>query len=294
MFQKILVPLDGSEVAFRILTQARRLLLRSDREIMLVQVLPPTRGSHPDPDVLARVRGELDRIREGFAVHAVRASYRILTGDAAEQIHRFALEYAPDLIAISAKGQGVTRGARGRVAEEILRGSAVPVLLSNPLDYARNEELQFRRILVPLDGTDGSGAILPLVASVAHDYASEVILLHVVEVPRFNYPTVPVSIAERDAMPLIDTYRTRLGIRNVRVRIALGSTASVILDAAREEKAELLALTTHGGSTSSPSPYGSVAQQVVAGVRCPLLMKRTAGVTVPENSRARPSVLWAG
>lgn len=289
---RILVPLDGSEIAFRILTQARRLLLRSDREIMLVQVLP-AQGGAIDSARVAAARRELDRLRDGFAVHAVRAGYRILHGDASEEILRFAREYRPDLIAISASGQGAARAVRGRVAEQVLRSSTFPVLLSNPLAHERTEELTFRRILAPLDGTEGAGEVLPLVAAIARDYASEVVLLHVVEVPEFEHPSVPLSIAERDARPLIETYRARLGVRNVRVRIALGSAAEVILSAVHEEKADLLAMTTHGASTRNGSPFGSVAQRVVASVRCPLLLERTVPAPL-EPALARPRVLWAG
>ena len=73
----------------------------------------------------------------------------------------------------------------------------------------------------------------------------------------------------------------------VRVRVAVGAPALHILEVAEEEKADLIALSTHGRSGFSRWAFGSVAEQVLRNASCPLLVKRTAGFL--EDAGAEPA-----
>ncbi len=149
MFNKILVPLDGSALAERALEPAIRLARQFGGEITLLRVVVPEPvlvalpGLSPRPyDVYD---AELRRDQEeagaylsglklqwhgaGVAIHA-----EVLSGTPAEMIVDVAQGRAVDLIVMSTHGRsGVNRLLYGSVAEAVLRGAHLPILLI-PLD----------------------------------------------------------------------------------------------------------------------------------------------------------------
>jgi nucleotide-binding universal stress UspA family protein len=145
MYQKILIPLDGSALAECVLPHAKAIARGCDiAEMVLLRVVepPPTLGGEAidfvalqDADkqaaevYLARVKAELTA--EGFDV-----SYKILAGRAAEAIAEFVQQNDVDLIAIATHGRsGITRLVFGSVADRLIRSSSVPVLLVRPRGY---------------------------------------------------------------------------------------------------------------------------------------------------------------
>ena len=76
---------------------------------------------------------------------------------------------------------GIERIREGSVTEQVIRQSPCPVFVlhstrAEPPDQ-RSDNL-FRRILVPLDGTEASAAILSCVERMARAHDSEVIIFH--------------------------------------------------------------------------------------------------------------------
>ncbi len=145
MYQKILIPLDGSALAECVLPHAKAIASGCDiAELVLLRVVepPPTLGGEAidfvalqDADkeaaevYLARIKAELTA--EGFDV-----SYQMLTGRAAEAISEFVQQNEVDLIAIATHGRsGLTRLVFGSVADRLIRSSPVPILLVRPRGY---------------------------------------------------------------------------------------------------------------------------------------------------------------
>jgi nucleotide-binding universal stress UspA family protein len=278
--EKILVPLDGSELSDRILTQVKRLLVRHDAEVMLVSVLSPReleRESVPGREIEA-ARRHLGEIASALRGQGANVESDVAVGEPAERIHAFALEYRPSVIAMSTHGRtGVSRWIRGSVAERVLRVTPFPLLLANPFGLAEREERRFRRILVPLDGSPASAEILPLVKDFASHYESEVLLHVAVEIPAVEPLVYPLMISTEDAQKRLEAFRAELpGIR-VQTSASLGSPAGTIVDTAEREKVDLVAMTTHGRTGASRWAFGSVAEQVIRHCPCPLLVKRTGG-----------------
>ncbi|MBI3988360.1 MAG: universal stress protein [candidate division NC10 bacterium] len=133
--QKVLVPLDGSTLAEGILPQVKELARPLGAQIVLVWVVvpPPSPGGGPADHerravdeagaYLQAKRRELQA--EGFKVEEV-----VREGDAAEKIIEYAEESDAGLIAMATHGRsGLGRWLLGSVAEKVLRGSDVPVLL---------------------------------------------------------------------------------------------------------------------------------------------------------------------
>lgn len=145
MYQKILIPLDGSTLAECVLPHAKAIARGCDiAEMVLLRVVepPPTLGGeaidfvalqNADKEAaeayLSRIQAELSS--EGFEV-----SYQVLTGRAAEAISEFVQNDEVDLIAIATHGRsGIKRLVFGSVADRLIRSSSVPILLVRPQGY---------------------------------------------------------------------------------------------------------------------------------------------------------------
>ncbi len=286
MLKKILVPLDGSDLADRILTHVRRLLLREDAEVMLLTVLPPESQTEEETLRAARMEGtttHLGRELRKLGEAGARARFDMMTGDPAAQILAFAETWKPGLIAMSTHGRtGLERWARGSVAERVLRRSTYPLLLGNPRGL-EGKEGRFRRILVPLDGTDTSARILPLAIELAHRYDAELLLLHAATgcTAFADYPAVEVRPTADELRELMEPHRLqaeKAGVRS-RVYILYEEAAKAILQVAAADAVDLIAMTTHGRSGLPRWVFGSVAEKVLRAAPCPLLVSRGAAAT---------------
>lgn len=280
MSKSILVPLDGSELAAAILIHVRRLVHGEDVEVTLLHVIPAD-GLESD-----RNRARVEQLRDDFRAEGARATARVVVGDPAGKILEVADEIAPSLIAMSTHGRsGVARFVRGSVAEKVLSRSRFPLLLANPFALDPREELRIRKILVPLDGSTLSSEILPLAVETARICGSELVLFHAIERARLSFPGSALALTLEDADKLLRSQLERVEGVPVRLRIALDMAAETILDVAKDERADLIALTTHGRSGRSPWAFGSVAQKVLAHATCPLLVLRTGGLPASEPAR---------
>jgi nucleotide-binding universal stress UspA family protein len=149
MYQKILVPLDGSELAECVLPHVKTMATACDiRQVVLLRVVEPLSAGTPSPlaldfevvefkiiekarmktaeEYLARIEAQLSK--EGLSVEA-----KVLTGKPAETISEFAEREKVDLIAIATHGlSGVSRWVFGSVADKIMRSASAPVLLIRP------------------------------------------------------------------------------------------------------------------------------------------------------------------
>ena len=143
----------------------------------------------------------------------------------------------------------------------------------------------YRNILVPLDGTKRSEAILELVKDVAlHDQA-RVILLKVEDPPimlgRDEVIDIPAYRKEREECQAQDqSYLADLqeefqkkGIE-VQCQVACGSVVSSIMDTAESEKADLIAMSTRGISRVYREVGNSVAAGLLQKADRPLLLVR--------------------
>ena len=145
MFKKILVPLDGSELAERALEPAFRLAHKFGGEVILLRVTMPEPvpvelpALAPRPyaqfaDERGRHQEEAEAYVYGIKMHWLGAGVPVWTEVAAgappEMIAAVAREAGVDLIVMSTHGRtGFSRLVYGSVAEAVLRGAHVPLLL---------------------------------------------------------------------------------------------------------------------------------------------------------------------
>jgi nucleotide-binding universal stress UspA family protein len=140
MYKKILVPLDGSELARRALDQAEKLAQTFDAEIILFQVVPflPIYGS-PElvtPLIVDEKQKEsaekyLTQLAEELKKRGFKVTAMVRTGQqVAVEIIDFAKETGVDLIVMCTHGRsGITRWVLGSVAHKVLTRTETPILL---------------------------------------------------------------------------------------------------------------------------------------------------------------------
>ena len=144
MIKKILVPLDRSEVAEAVLPLVAGLARGTGALVRLVHVAPVAENlvsqagrvlAYSDQEAERLEAEGLDHLREIAARLDVPVECAIRFGIAAEEILREAEACRADLIAMTTTGKsGLRRVVMGSVAEQVLHGARVPVLLQPPGD----------------------------------------------------------------------------------------------------------------------------------------------------------------
>jgi len=140
MYKKILVPLDGSELAKRALTEAEKLANYLGAEIILFQVATfmPIYGS-PElvtPLIIDEKQKEtaekyLSNLAEELKKKGLRVTVMVRTGQqVAAEIIDFAKEVGADLIVMCTHGRsGITRWVLGSTAHKVVIRAETPILL---------------------------------------------------------------------------------------------------------------------------------------------------------------------
>jgi universal stress protein A len=143
-----------------------------------------------------------------------------------------------------------------------------------------------KRILVPTDFSAPADEALDYALSLGRPFGAAVTLLHVFEDPfalsLYSEQYVPMPPEMRDE--ILDHIRARLAERvarsgrtDVTSIILTGPTAPTIAESAREQKADLIVMGTHGRHGVTHLLLGSVAERVVRTAPCPVLTVRGTG-----------------
>lgn len=141
----------------------------------------------------------------------------------------------------------------------------------------------YKRILVPLDGSELAERILPHVEAIAKGTGAEVILLRTTD-PRHGAiaaeaPTEAqkwVASDQARAARYLEGVAKRLtdaGIQ-AKLEVLVGEPAVEILTAAEKENVDLIAMMSHGGTGFSYFERGSVAEKILKYSPRPMLMVR--------------------
>jgi nucleotide-binding universal stress UspA family protein len=280
MTPRILVPLDGSAESEAVLPEVERIAAKG-ADLHLVHVVPvPPQPTGMDPTAhLGLHRAALtylSRVRRRYPNYRGQDLVRI--GDPADEILAAALEGEVQWIAMCTHARsGLPRWILGSVAEQIVRRSQLPVLLTRP-GIARPEH-PLRRILVPLDTFPESATILQTVRPLAARTGAEVVLLHVRAIvpdpsPQWAMPepSAVLETPEHRLQDMTDNLEEQ-GLYSWPVVVA-GDPAKEILRQARDLEADLIAMTTHGRTHVEHVLVGSVAEAVLLKTARPVILQR--------------------
>ncbi len=141
----------------------------------------------------------------------------------------------------------------------------------------------YRKILVPLDGSEFAEASLPHVRALAECTGAEIILLRVVTQPIHAYTTPDPLLyrsVRQDTVAECATYLDEVASNleaegfKVTTETCTGPVAETILEFAQEVHADLIAMSTHGRSGLARWFIGSIADKVVRAATLPVLLAR--------------------
>lgn len=142
----------------------------------------------------------------------------------------------------------------------------------------------YKRILVPLDGSELAEQVLPQVIDLANCTGAEIVLLRVPDAPIYDYlmtaPDWSVTVREQartDTANYLETLSAQLRAMGLNVLTRAdygGAVYSTILDTANEMRVDLIAMSTHGRGGLARMVMGSVADDVLRHTCLPVLMLR--------------------
>lgn len=141
---------------------------------------------------------------------------------------------------------------------------------------------KIRKILVPLDGSPGSEAVLPTVAEVARAEGAKVCLLHVAPVVEavvmdgrvIAYADQETERITQEVLAYLKTAAAKLPGVGVELVVHFGDPVEEILTEAESGGADLVALATHHWTGFRRLLKGSVAEKVERGAAVPVLVAR--------------------
>lgn len=276
MFEKIVVPLDGSRLAEVALPYAEELGAKMGSVIVLLTVL-----ESEDAQEYEKHCRYIKKVEELTRYHAkkyiengrgkeIKVETSTRTGNPAEGITEYTLLSGFPLIVMASHGRsGVSRWTVGSVADKVVRSSSFqPVMLIRAKESHSDirEKRILKKALVPMDGSIISEAVIPYITEIARSLQMELTLLQVV--PKTNH------VDMTDVEAYLQSVCSELEDEGVTAdyRVSNGAVAEDIIDIADELAFDLVAMSTRGMHKNDLFSLGSVAQKVFLGGNTPLLL----------------------
>ena len=282
MYDKILVPLDGSDLAERSLPYAIRIAKKWNSEVIIVIVCLPS--NYADLPLKAYIQKKEKELHD----KGIKTKSKILRGEAATVILDFAQKNDFKLIIMSAHGgSGISHWSLGSCATKVLQKTNMPTLLVKSKKLkAKSIDANIRKILIALDGSLFSEAIIPYVTDIIDSDTEEVTLVRVIEpvtlpfisgyIGHKKYEREIMKKAEEEATDYLPKKQENFQQKGMKTSTALlkGHPANCILTYAEENNINVIAITTHGYTGITKWAYGSVATNIIEGSTIPILLFR--------------------
>jgi len=299
MYNRMLIPLDGSKTAEKVLPYARSLAKRLKIPVELMAVIDiaemamhisPERARYLDTLVQEGIRSSQDYLKEiAGSFTGLTVTCTVDKGRAEDAIIESAAKSKDTLIAMATHGRsGMKRWMLGSIAEKVLRGATNPLLLIRAEENAPTEgDAAIKSVIVPLDGSDLAESVLPMIIEVAKTLKLEVVLFRAYNIPANTYAGVEDYYAvnyeqirseiKSEAQDYLDKKVQELkrkGVESVSYILPEGYAADEIIALGRKTPDNLIAMCTHGRSGVKRWVLGSVTEKVVRHSGDPVLVSR--------------------
>ncbi len=278
MLDKILVLLDGSALAQRVLPHARAFANTFAARITLLRVLE-TKAYQDGRTQVDPVNWHLRKVEAQSYLNNLRQNWegteppRVVLdeGTAVDRIIHYAQTEEPNLVMLTTHGQsGLSPSAISSVAYKIIHLLPTSFMLvrANQLQKS-DEKVQYQRIMVPLDGSRRAECVLPFASRLAVKHKAQLFLVHV--------PTQGEMIQGRPLSPPEDRKLKELYERNkseadlylrefvVQEDVSVSThllthpqTTDALLDFTHTEQIDLVMMCAHGQSGAQNRLYGSL------------------------------------
>jgi nucleotide-binding universal stress UspA family protein len=294
MFEKIVVLLDGSPLAERVLPHTYALAQTfPNAAVTLLQVLEPvekTAAGRLDPVDwhLRKIEAQtsLNAVSQQWSRGVINPETEILEGMAANRIIEYIENNQPDLIMLSSHGQGGPSPWNvSSVAQKVIYRACKSFMLVRTYEDSLEStaEIHYRRILVPLDGSKRAECVLPYVTRLADENEAEIILIHALESPTVLHehmltPEVRNAVEQIKNHNQLEAERYLAQVASqipskVTTRIVSGSNAvSALLKSVRDNDIDLIIMGAHGDTGETMRPHGSVVSSFISYGSTPLLL----------------------
>jgi nucleotide-binding universal stress UspA family protein len=267
--QTILIAIDGSESAEETTLYARSISPKEKTRIVLMHVTPNVNALNASIDNIPHV----NIIYQALTQQGWTVDIETRMGDPVFEILKMAIMLPATLLLMSTHGRsGLERIREGSVTEQVLKQSPCPVFIlhNKPAESTNNRtENLFKRILVPLDGTDSSSAILECVEHFAKMHNSNVLMFHD-EMEHTEYKNEKAAIKAK----LQDQ---SVALANSGLTVSLDMTTykkpiREILNRIDEMNIDLVSMATHGEKGERRTMDESVTAEIIRHSNCPLLV----------------------
>ncbi|MEI7556358.1 universal stress protein [Candidatus Chlorohelix sp.] len=282
MYNKILVPLDGSALAEKSLPVALRLASICKAGIVLLRVAKPQDVAQVEP-YLNQVA---DLIRKYYPeIGAIEVCVGM--GEAYQQILHSAREHQADIITMTTHGRSsLSRLLLGSVAARVVKTSPIPVVLLHPnkadealgLEEAVAKSVAYRlpkpRIAITLDGSPESEAVLDPTLVLARKINASVYLIRIVLPVVYNEFSgswylydleEQARIRREDAYDYLGKIQEKVvasGLDCIKV-VRVGTPNEEIVSYISQTNPMLLAMATHARGTMGEIVFGSVVSGII-------------------------------
>lgn len=292
MFKRILMPLDGSEIAEAALPWGEELARALGSEVVLYHV----RGHENQPQEHMH-QLYLDRLAESVRRNIskgrpkgsqVKVTTKIEAGEPAENICNLVDKTKVDLIVMTAvSAAGLKLGKMlGSVSDSVCRTVPIPVLLIRPQNAESGGKRRLlNRMLLPVDGSELSKLALPVGQELAAKLNLKATIFRMANMVRLyddgtgssayiDYPKLNADEKKRVTaqMDVLQKTLKAKGLDATSVVTSGFDAADDIIDISKKKDIDLVVMSTHGQSGLGRWVFGSIAEKVLRHGETPLLL----------------------
>ncbi len=289
MWKRIVIPLDGSDLAELALPYAEELANAFKSEVILLHVSEPSEEHYRHMHQLY-----MEEVAQRLRERVRKVSVVVITGRPADEITSYVEKNDVGLVILTSHGRsGIMSWATGSIASKLLQGIERPLLLVRATKPKRKapKKVLLNRILLPLDGSEAGEAAVAYVGELMSRLESEVTLFGVISsgqhirtvggLDYINYPEEELAMFKKEAEEYLNGVYRRLKRRkgSVKVTIEVGAVdvGQEILKFAEEKGVNLIAISSHGHSGIERWVFGSIANKVVQASQAPVLLVKAVG-----------------
>jgi len=288
MWKKILVPLDGSDLAELALPYAQEIASVFNSELILLYVSEPADEEHLHMHELY-----LEKLATQMKKVVKRVGPVVISGKPVDEIGKYTEKNDIRLIVMASHGSsGIIPWAAGGIASKVIDAIGVPLLLIKETKRRKTKEKHLiSRILLPLDGSEAGEAAITRVRELRSRLKAEVTLLgvvptgqHIRTVGGLDYILFPEQEMEAyraEAREYLEKVYKRMqrgkkAKGELTIAISSGEVTKEILNYAQKKRASLIAISSHGHSGMTKWVFGSTAQKIIQDSPIPVLVVKAA------------------
>ena len=288
---RILIAIDSSSASQCVLEEAAARPWPPDTLFSIVKVVDLYHFAHL-PAIVADARREattvLQQATDKLSRAGLKANSEVLLGFPRNEIAAYAKEWEANLVMAGSHGQGaIARFLLGSVAQGVLRTAPCSVEIVRASASGSPASSRAMKILLATDGSDFSAAAAQSVANRPWPAGSQIRILSVAELPIFENPMGASSLsaiypatlleelmesARKRAEDAVEDARKILLARSLKVldskSVPIGDPRILLLDLAKEWKADLIVLGSHGRRGMDRILMGSVSESVAVHAHC--------------------------